>query len=704
MRIRSKLSVTLAGAVGFVVLAAVIAAWSQRSSETQFAWISDTGVPAVTAASLLKTDAAAILTAAPDLVNAATAQDLAQQRHALLEKLSRLEEGLGRLRQLQAQDAAEADTIAASVSALADAVTAVVDRRQQELTLRFTLSSRQAGLQNETGVLVQDAGDLADMLRFDIATGFENFRMTAKGGDTSFMLTLTDTTFPKFEDANSLRGELQQLKLVADQLPSFGADRLEAGLRESIGLIRIAQTRLLTLQDVIGAKEIGEGLLRLLEAIEGEEGMAKLLRNSVAAQKELAESLAALNASAAALAQGVDGLANAVAAEAAQRAQSSRATARETLILLGIVCAVAVLIAGLVGWAVVHRSIGRRLNRLVHQADRLRRGELTHSLHMTGGDEIGDLAGALETLRMAALEAEQARQQVEEERKRASAARREAFAETANSLEAGVAGIVGELTKIAHDVNAATDSLGRYSEAGTRESHAALGEAQVASENVASVASGALELSSSISEIGRQLDHSAMLAMTALDRTEDAAGAASELARAAEEIDQVVQLIAAIAGQTNLLALNATIEAARAGEHGKGFAVVAGEVKSLANQSAQASNEIGDKLQSIRTRVDRIVDVTKGVRSAIDDVNATMEAISDSVQKQDAATAEIARSAEAASEATRHVHRSAEQVATAASGTEGAVQHLSTQSTTLTAISGRLRSQLETFLNTVRAG
>ena len=176
-----------------------------------------------------------------------------------------------------------------------------------------------------------------------------------------------------------------------------------------------------------------------------------------------------------------------------------------------------------------------------------------------------------------------------------------------------------------------------------------------ASTSVDSVAAAAEELSASINDISQQAAHAAGIASRAVSQARDTDGTVQGLAKSAGRIGEVVGLINTIAAQTNLLALNATIEAARAGEAGRGFAVVASEVKSLASQTAKATEEISEQIADIQKVAGDAIDAIKTIGGIIGEVNEVATAIAAAVQEQGAATQEITRSTQFAAQGTKNV-------------------------------------------------
>jgi methyl-accepting chemotaxis protein len=220
---------------------------------------------------------------------------------------------------------------------------------------------------------------------------------------------------------------------------------------------------------------------------------------------------------------------------------------------------------------------------------------------------------------------------------------------------------------------------------------------------VESVASAAEELSASIGDISKQASHAAGIASRAVDAARVTDGTVQGLAQSASRIGEVVGLINSIAAQTNLLALNATIEAARAGESGRGFAVVASEVKTLASQTAKATDEISEQVAGIQKVAGEAIDAIKSIGSIIAEVNEVATAIAAAVQEQGAATQEITRSTQYASQGTKNVSENITGVKSDADTAAAAADNVKRASETLEKESKHLGNQVNDFLGKIRA-
>jgi methyl-accepting chemotaxis protein len=220
---------------------------------------------------------------------------------------------------------------------------------------------------------------------------------------------------------------------------------------------------------------------------------------------------------------------------------------------------------------------------------------------------------------------------------------------------------------------------------------------------VQTVAAATEQLSASIAEISRQVSESTTVARAAVEQAEQTNNEVNALAEAAQRIGDVVKLINNIAGQTNLLALNATIEAARAGEAGKGFAVVASEVKSLATQTAKATDEIAAQVTAIQGATSSAVKAIQDIGGTIVRVNQIAAAIAAAVEEQGAATREIARNVQHVSVGTIEVSTNIAGVSQAANETGSAAAEVHASASTLAQLSDALRSGFDRFVGNIRA-
>jgi methyl-accepting chemotaxis protein len=232
---------------------------------------------------------------------------------------------------------------------------------------------------------------------------------------------------------------------------------------------------------------------------------------------------------------------------------------------------------------------------------------------------------------------------------------------------------------------------------------AAVAEASTqASQHVSAAAAGAEELAMSVVEIGRQVADSARIASQAVQEAEATDHCIGGLNDAANRIGEVVRLISDIAGRTNLLALNATIEAARAGDAGKGFAVVAGEVKTLATQTARATEEIGAQISAMQQATSQAVAALRSIGGTIQRMHEISTSIAGAVEEQGSATQEIARAVQLAADGTTEVNSHIEVVRNAVETTDQRAGTVLNGAVNLTGHAARLRSEVQQFLSAIQ--
>jgi len=289
-----------------------------------------------------------------------------------------------------------------------------------------------------------------------------------------------------------------------------------------------------------------------------------------------------------------------------------------------------------------------------------------------------------------------------EAEQRAKQERDAAMSDLASCFERKIGHIVQAVAVAANDIQGLSASINSNSEATTRQTAAAANASTQASANVSTVASATEELTASISEIAKQVTRSAEIAGKAAEEARRTNSVVEGLASGTQKIGEVVTLIQNIASQTNLLALNATIEAARAGEHGKGFAVVASEVKALANQTAKATEEISAQVQSIQTATGEAVNAIQAIGGTIKEIDEISSQIAAAVEQQGAATREIAGNVQQAADGTKDVSDNILSVTRASDEAGVASSRLCEAANGLSSQSGRLKSEVDSFLGSLK--
>jgi methyl-accepting chemotaxis protein len=388
--------------------------------------------------------------------------------------------------------------------------------------------------------------------------------------------------------------------------------------------------------------------------------------------------------------------------KAGAAAQDVAASQEQTkLAIIGI--GVGIVALGLLFNWLIGRSITGPLVRLSGAMDQLAAGDSTVEIPATDSkDEIGAMARTVIVFRDNAVEREQlavTQQKSVRERER----RTETIAATIARFESTVDEALGKVRGAAQKLETASGALNSAADAVSAESAAAEQRVGAASMNVATAAGSAEELATSIGEIAGQAATSTDVASRAVTEAQRTVQTMTQLGSAATRIGEVIGLIQAIAGQTNLLALNATIEAARAGEAGRGFAVVASEVKSLASQTAKATEEVATQIGAIQSAAGDATEAIEQVNTIISEMSGIAARVAAAVEQQNAAVSTIAEGVNRASSEARTGAEAMTRVASASADARATADEVKALAETLAADAEGLEHEVRHFLSEVRA-
>lgn len=700
--IRGKLFLSLAVISVLTAAASGVGLLMMDSLHQRLTTISERDLPTVLLAQQLQTEAVGVIATIPELQNLEDARKLSNVAEELTGQIAFMNTLVTELSPMRPGD----EAILSAQQTLAN-LGRVKDQQLAIATRRLELADQRA-----------DQSAEAQELQGDFATAMDSLIQQAQATlhqSISDPQTADGQDMTSRQDAANALNELSVKLSLAAMGRAIGNDLASAERVNTVAMVDILRKNvettlnaLTTAADTLGntavsvaTTELRDGLARLALGNEGvfnlRDAEMTLADESGRSGQESAAESQGLRLDAGRLADGVRQESAALAAEAGAQSELGR----NILIAIG---AVSIIGTALITWLVVGRMVVRRLTRLSHTMRVVADGNLDVAVPLDGRDEITEMGQALEVFRKNAVEAQQATGRAEEERQRAAEERRAAILDLASRFEATFKSTVERFARSATEMHSTAEAMARTASRTSTEAESAFTASHSATHGMQTVGASAEELSVSIADIARQIQHSAEIAAAAVTSARDTDETAQGLNQVAGRIGEVVRLIGEIAGQTNLLALNATIEAARAGEEGKGFAVVASEVKSLAVQTAKATDDIAQQIATVQTMTGRTVDAIRAIVDTINSIDTISTAIAGAIDQQGSATQDIARNVIHAADGTSRMLSSINAITEAASQTGQAADRVVSASAEITQEAQALSEEVSGFLQEVRAG
>ena len=350
----------------------------------------------------------------------------------------------------------------------------------------------------------------------------------------------------------------------------------------------------------------------------------------------------------------------------------------------------------------INNMINHPIGRLKETMGELTKGNLETEVYgLDYKNIIGEMADAINIFKENAIQVQkmQSEQKAEQEIKQKRA---ETIDELLKIFDQESTATLDIVSKSAQKMSTNSQQMSNIAQNTSKQAELASQATERTSQNVQSVATATEELSSSAAEISRQVNQSTEIGHRAVNQATETNDLIKGLSESVSEIGKVVQLINDIADQTNMLALNATIEAARAGEAGKGFAVVAGEVKHLADQTGQATNQISLQINQIQSKTSDAVDAIQSITEVISTISDSSSSIAAAMEQQQAATSEITRSVQIASDGTKEVSSNVSHVNDGAAQTEQSSEEVNQAALEVNRQTEELKEKVHTFLANIR--
>jgi methyl-accepting chemotaxis protein len=718
----TRIYAAMALTAALTLVAGGVALWSFTQAGRTMRTLTDDRFPVVGISFELADGAASAVAVAPRLVDAASLAELDQHMSALAAAEKRMREGIARLPRAASGEGA---AILGRIDRLSRDLGAVFEAARERLTVDAERKKRIGALADAHEKLTLLFVSLADDALFDLSLGMET---AADGVDPQAvkdsLKKLNTGELPAYGGTLAVMAEANQLYGLLREVSLLDSKELLVPSRERFVAIARRLDKALAAVEKTGTNPARRtAVARLLAFGNGDDSLFRLRERDFVNQAGLARALASAVADAGALQKDVAGVVERARSSADDAVAGTNNLIASSSWWLAVICLGSIVLALAVALFYVRPRIVTRLRRLWGTTQAIAEGRLDTAIDDKGQDEIADIARAVTVFRDSTIERERLaaesgrwaseQQRLGEERERLQADKvraAEAEGERAarinhivDEFRRSIAAILGEMRGTSDRLGVAASNMNEVSSMVTTEVRVAEERIGVSSRHVSETAGSTDDLARMIKRIEEEAVKSNDAVARAVQQFQRAVGTMSTLDDAASRIGEVVSLIQSIAGKTNLLALNAKIEAARAGEAGRGFAVVAQEVKSLAGQTARATEDVTAQIASIQGAAIEARQSMGHLDSIIAQVSNMVSSVAETVVEQSASVALISNGANFASTEAKSGSEAISRVADVSAGARTAAGEVKSLAGLVASDAERLDEHVDRFLKAVRA-